>query len=63
MGDMSTLFVTVHRGVSPRRARALLATDDAAVVAAVLRALRKQLPEVVDQSPERSLKQQVEDDR
>jgi len=60
---MSTLFVTVHRGVSPRRARALLATDDAAVVAAVLRALRKQLPEAVDQSPERSLKQQVEDDR
>lgn len=62
MGDMSTLFVTVHRGVSPRKARAVLATDDAAVVAAVLRALRKQLPEFDDQSPERSLTRQVEDD-
>ena len=63
MANPATLFVTVHRGISPRRARTLLATDDAAVVAAVLRALRKQLHEVGDQSPERSLKQQVENDK
>ena len=43
---LTLLFVTLHRGLSPRQAKPLLATDDPTIVTAVLRALCTQLPEV-----------------